>query len=327
MGRTLSVDEERFPLAAAFTISRGSKTEAAVLTCTISEGENAGRGECVPYARYGETLESVRAEIEAVRGMIEKGMDRAAFNAAMKPGAARNALDCALWDLEAKSGGGHVAAHVCATPPRPLETAYTITLGTPEAMAAQAAAQAARPLLKVKVGTQDDEARIVAVAAAAPKSRIILDANEGWSAGNLSRHLDIAARCRVVLVEQPLPAGKDEALRDRPRGVPICADESLHVADDLGRLADLYDAVNIKLDKAGGLTAALTLRERARAGGFKVMVGCMVGTSLAMAPAVLLAQDADFVDLDGPLLLARDRSPSLAYEGALVYPPEPALWG
>ena len=262
-----------------------------------------------------------------MRGSIEGGMDRAALNAAMKPGAARNALDCALWDLEAKSGGVSVAARVCAAPPRPLETAYTITLGTPEAMAAQAAAQAARPLLKVKVGTADDEARIAAVAAAAPQSRIILDANEGWSADNLARHLDIAARCRVVLVEQPLPAGKDEALRDRPRGVPVCADESLHVADDLDRLAGLYDAVNIKLDKAGGLTAALALRERARALGFKVMVGCMVGTSLAMAPAVLLAQDADFVDLDGPLLLARDRRPSLAYEGALVYPPEPALWG
>jgi L-alanine-DL-glutamate epimerase-like enolase superfamily enzyme len=327
MGRSLSIEEERFPLAAAFTISRGSKTEAAVVTCTIGEGENAGRGECVPYARYGETLASVRGEIEAMRGAIEGGMDRAALNAAMKPGAARNALDCALWDLEARSGGGSVASRVCAEPPRPLETAYTITLGTPEAMAAQAARHAARPLLKVKVGTADDGARIEAVAAAAPSSRIILDANEGWSADNLARHLDIAARCRVVLVEQPLPAGADEALRGRPRAVPVCADESLHVADDLGRLAGLYDAVNIKLDKAGGLTAALALRERARAEGFKVMVGCMVGTSLAMAPAVLLAQDADFVDLDGPLLLARDRHPSLAYDGALVHPPAPALWG
>ena len=327
MRRSLSIAEERFPLAAAFTISRGSKTEAAVVTCTVAAGQNAGRGECVPYARYGETLASVRAAIEAMRGPIEAGMTRAGLNAAMKPGAARNALDCALWDLEAKEGGESVAARICAAPPRPLETAYTISLGTAQEMANAAREQAARPLLKVKVGTPDDADRIKAVAAAAPSSRIILDANEGWDETNLSRHLDIAARCGVVLVEQPLPAGRDEALRGRPRGVPVCADESVHVADDLARLAGLYDAVNIKLDKAGGLTAALALREAARAQGFKVMVGCMVGSSLAMAPAVLLAQDADFVDLDGPLLLARDRHPSLAYEGGLVYPPEHALWG
>lgn len=327
MGRTLSVAEERFPLAAAFTISRGSKTEATVLTCTVSDGDNAGRGECVPYARYGETPDSVRAGIEAMREPIAGGIDRAGLIAAMKPGAARNALDCALWDLEAKAGGGSVAGRLSSLSPRPLETAYTITLGTAEAMAAQARTQAARPLLKVKVGTEDDEARILAVAAAAPLSRIILDANEGWSGDNLARHLAIAARAGVVLIEQPLPAGQDEALRHVARAVPVCADESVHTADDLDRLAGLYDAVNIKLDKAGGLTSALVLREQARARGFGVMVGCMVATSLAMAPAVLLAQDADFVDLDGPLLLARDRSPSLAYEGALVYPPEPALWG
>ncbi len=327
MGRTLSIDEERFPLAAAFTISRGSKTEAAVLTCTVREGENAGRGECVPYARYGETLDSVRGEIEAMRAAIGRGMTREALLGAMEPGAARNALDCALWDLEARSGAGPVAQRVSSLPPRPLETAYTIPLGTPEAMAAQARAEASRPLLKVKVGTQDDESRIRAVAEAAPLSRIILDANEGWSGETLTRHLDIAARCRVALVEQPLPAGQDEALRGIARAVPVCADESVHTARDLDRLAGLYDAVNIKLDKAGGLTAALALRERARALGFKVMVGCMVGTSLAMAPAVLLAQDADFVDLDGPLLLARDRQPSLRYEGSTVHPPESALWG
>ena len=327
MSRILSIAEERFPLAGAFTISRGSKTEAAVLTCAIGDGDNVGRGECVPYARYGETLDSVRAAIEAMRGVVEGGMTRAALNAAMKPGAARNALDCALWDLEAKSGAGSVASCIGAAAPGPLETAYTISLGTPQAMAEQARAQAERPLLKVKVGTPDDEERIVAVAGAAPSSRIILDANEGWDEGNLARHLDVAARCRVVLVEQPLPAGRDAALRGRPRAVPVCADESVHVADDLDRLVGLYDAVNIKLDKAGGLTAALHLRDRARALGFGVMVGCMVGSSLAMAPAVLLAQDADFVDLDGPLLLARDRHPALAYAGALVYPPEPALWG
>ncbi len=327
MSRSVSVDEERFPLASAFTISRGSKTEAAVLVCTIHDGANAGRGECVPYARYGETPASVRDEIEAARPAILRGAGRDDLLDLMRPGAARNALDCALWDLEAKSGAGSVASRIGAGSPRPLETAYTISLGEPEAMAAQARAQAARPLLKVKVGTPDDEARIGAVCAAAPASRIILDANEGWNAGNLARHLDVAARCGVVLVEQPLPAGQDRALGEIARAVPVCADESAHTAQDLDGLVGLYDAVNIKLDKAGGLTAALLLRQRARQLGFGVMVGCMVSSSLAMAPAVLLAQDADFVDLDGPLLMARDRPGALVYDGALVYPPLPALWG
>ena len=327
MVRTLSVETGRFPLAAAFTISRGSKTEAAVLTCTVRDGENAGRGECVPYARYGETIDGVRDDIEAVRERIEGGISRQELLVAMKPGAARNAVDCALWDLEAKAGKVPVWQRIGSGAPRPLETAYTITLGEPEAMAAQARANAARPVLKVKVGTGDDVGRIEVVAKAAPRSRIILDANEGWSEDNLARHLDAAARCGAVLVEQPLPAGRDEALRSVARPVPVCADESLHTADDLERLAGLYDAINIKLDKAGGLTAALALRTKARELGFGVMVGCMVGTSLAMAPAVLLAQDSDFVDLDGPLLLARDREPPLRYEGSLVYPPESALWG
>ena len=327
MKRDLFVEAERFPLAAAFTISRGSKTEAAVLTCTIRDGQNAGRGECVPYARYGETIEGVHDEIEAARNAVADGITRRELLQAMKPGAARNALDCALWDLEARAGGAPVAGRVSKIPPRPLETAYTISLGEPEAMAAQAREHARRPLLKVKVGTGDDVGRIEAVAAAAPHSRIILDANEGWSEENLSRHLLAAVRCRVALIEQPLPAGRDEILRTVPHPVPICADESVHTADDLEGLLGLYDAVNIKLDKAGGLTAAIELRDRARELGFGVMVGCMVGTSLAMAPAVLLAQDADFVDLDGPLLLARDRETPLAYEGSLVYPPEPALWG
>ncbi len=327
MVRTLSVETGRFPLAAAFTISRGSKTEAAVLTCTVRDGENAGRGECVPYARYGETIDGVRDDIEAVRERIEGGISRQELLVAMKPGAARNAVDCALWDLEAKASKVPVWQRIGSGAPRPLETAYTITLGEPEAMAAQARANAARPVLKVKVGTGDDVGRMEAVAKAAPRSRIILDANEGWSEDNLTRHLDAAARCGAVLVEQPLPAGKDEALRSVAHPVPVCADESLHTADDLERLAGLYDAINIKLDKAGGLTAALALRTKARELGFGVMVGCMVGTSLAMAPAVLLAQDSDFVDLDGPLLLARDRETPLRYDGSLVYPPESALWG
>jgi L-alanine-DL-glutamate epimerase-like enolase superfamily enzyme len=327
MKRDLFVEAERFPLAAAFTISRGSKTEAAVITCRISDGAHSGHGECVPYARYGETLESVRDAIEAVAGQIADGIGRDELLSVMKAGAARNAVDCALWDLEAKQSGTRAAKRLGIADPASLTTAYTISLGEPDEMAASARKHAQRPLLKVKVGTSDDIARIEAIAAAAPNSRIILDANEGWSEDNIRDHLLAAAKARIALIEQPLPQGKDEILRSIPHPVPICADESVHTAGSLSELLGLYDAVNIKLDKTGGLTAALVLRERARELGFGVMVGCMVGTSLAMAPAVLLAQDADFVDLDGPLLLARDRPNPLTYEGSLVSPPEPSLWG
>ncbi len=327
MSRVLSVAEERFPIAGTFTISRGSKTEAEVITCKITDGKNSGRGECVPYRRYGETMASVRAEIEAVAAGISAGMDRAWLISEMKAGAARNAVDCALWDLEAKAGGFRVAERVCATPPQALETAFTLSLAEPEAMAAQARANASRPLLKVKIGGEGDIARIRAVTEAAPTSRIILDANEGWTDENIRENLAVAAELGVALIEQPLPAGRDAILRQIVRPVPVCADESVHEARDLETLVGLYDAINIKLDKAGGLTAALVLRDRARELGFSIMVGCMVGTSLAMAPAVLLAQDADFVDLDGPLLLARDRSPGLTYRGSLVSPPDAALWG
>jgi L-alanine-DL-glutamate epimerase-like enolase superfamily enzyme len=325
--RSLAIAEERFPLARTFSISRGSKTAAEVITCTICENGHRGRGECVPYARYGETMASVRGAIEAVEAEIARGIGRAELAGLMPAGSARNAVDCALFDLEAKLAGRPAYAIAGEAPPRPLTTAVTISLGTPAAMAEAARENAALPLLKVKVGGADDRARIRAVAKAAPQARIILDANEGWTDDNIRDNLAAAAEFGVALVEQPLPAGRDAILRDIAHPVPICADESLHSADDLDRLAGLYEAVNIKLDKTGGLTAALALRRRARALGFGVMVGCMVGTSLAMAPALLVAQDADFVDLDGPLLLARDRSPGLLYRGALVSPPEPALWG
>lgn len=327
MSRVLSVVDERFPIAGTFTISRGSKTEAEVLTCTIAESDFIGRGECVPYKRYGETLESVREQIEKARRAIENGATRADLLTLMPAGAACNAVDCALWDLEAKTSGMSVVSRLGLASPRPLETAYTLSLGEPEAMAAQARANASRPLLKVKIGGDNDIARIRAVTEAAPNSRIILDANEGWTDANIVANLAAAAELGIALIEQPLPAGADQILGRIPHPVPICADESVHIADDLGELKGLYDAVNIKLDKSGGLTAALELRDQARALGFKVMVGCMVGTSLAMAPAVLLAQDAEFVDLDGPLLLARDRSPGLIYEGSMVSPPLPELWG
>ncbi|TGQ47938.1 MULTISPECIES: N-acetyl-D-Glu racemase DgcA [unclassified Mesorhizobium] len=327
MARVISVEAECFPIAGTFTISRGSKTEAEVITCTISEDGHRGRGECVPYKRYGETMDGVRDAIEAMRKQIADGISRTALLDAMPAGAARNAIDCALWDLEGKTGGKPVAARICPAPPHALETAYTLSLGEPEAMAAQARANAARPLLKVKIGGDNDIARIRAVRDAARDSRIILDANEGWNDDTIVANLAFAAEHGIALIEQPLPAGRDGILRHIAHPVPICADESVHEAGDLASLVGLYDAVNIKLDKAGGLTSALVLRDRARELGFGVMVGCMVGTSLAMAPAVLLAQDADFVDLDGPLLLAGDREPGLVYQGSLVSPPDTALWG
>lgn len=327
MTRRLTIEAERFPIAGAFTISRGSKTEAEVLTCTIADGGFLGRGECVPYRRYGETVESVRAAIEATGAAIAEGLGRDALREILPPGAARNAIDCALWDLEAKITGKPAWRAVSTTAPAPLVTAYTLSLGAPEAMAAQARANASRPLLKVKIGGEGDIARIRAVTEAAPASRIILDANEGWTDDNIVENLASAAALGVALIEQPLPAGRDGILASIVHPVPICADESVHTAGDLPALRDRYDAVNIKLDKAGGLTEALELRDEARRLGFSIMVGCMVGTSLAMAPAILLAQGADFVDLDGPLLLARDRTPGLTYEGSTVSPPAPALWG
>ncbi|MCR4266664.1 N-acetyl-D-Glu racemase DgcA [Nitratireductor sp. ZSWI3] len=327
MTRTLVTEIETFPIAGVFTISRGSRTEARVVTCTLGDGAVRGQGECVPYTRYDETVESVVEQIEAIRQDLINGIDRTALMQSMPPGAARNAVDCALWDLEAKLSGKRAALSACTVPPRPLPTAYTISLGAPEDMAAQARAHAARPLLKVKLGSDNDAARIHAVAGAAPESRLIVDANEGWTEDNILENMLAAAEFHVALIEQPLPAGKDELLRHIPHPVPVCADESVHTADNLKELAGLYDFVNIKLDKTGGLTAALELRDKAREMGFGVMVGCMVGTSLAMAPAVLLAQGADFVDLDGPLLLARDRPHGLRYSGSLVSPPAPQLWG
>ncbi|AWI57390.1 N-acetyl-D-Glu racemase DgcA [Sinorhizobium fredii] len=324
---SLATVVEHFPIAGTFTISRGSKTTASVVTCAISDGTASGRGECVPYGRYGETIESVLSEIEAVRQRIEAGMTRLELQQSMKPGAARNAVDCALWDLEAKQANKSAAMLVGLADPVALTTAYTISLAEPEEMMAQAAKYAHRALLKVKVGTPDDTTRIRAVRKGAPDSRIILDANEGWTPENLASHFAACAESGIALIEQPLPAGRDEALAEVARSVPVCADESVHATADLKALVGRYDAVNIKLDKTGGLTEALRMRDEARALGLKVMVGCMVGSSLAMAPAILVAQGADFVDLDGPLLLAQDRSPGLRYEASLVFPPEPSLWG
>jgi len=327
MVRHLEATIETFPIAGTFTISRGSKTEAEVVTCTIRENGVSGRGECVPYKRYGETMDGVMTDIRSVADAIRDGLTREELQTRMKPGAARNAVDCALWDLEAKRSGRRVAGVIGATSQKPLVTAFTLSLGEPAAMADEARKNAQRPLLKIKLGTDDDESRLRAVRAAAPDARIIVDANEGWTEGNLAHHMAIAAETNVSLIEQPLPAGKDAALAGIHRLVSVCADESVHATKDLASLRDRYDAVNIKLDKTGGLTEALAMKAEAQRLGFMVMIGCMVGSSLAMAPAVLLAQDADYADLDGPLLLARDRPDGLYYEGSLVHPPMPSLWG
>ncbi len=327
MARHLETTIDTFPIAGTFTISRGSKTQAQVVACVNRDGADAGRGECVPYGRYGESIDSVAAQIAEIAPSIEAGLDRIELQKAMPAGAARNAVDCALWDLEAKRGKCSVAAVLGLPPMRPLVTAYTISLGEPEVMAEQARKVAHRRLLKVKVGTGDDESRIRAVRAAAPESEIILDANEGWSDETIRHHLAIARQARIAVIEQPLPAGRDAILATIERPVPVCADESVHLTADLAALRDRYDAINIKLDKTGGLTEAWAMRQEAKRLGFRIMVGCMVGSSLAMAPALLVAQDADFVDLDGPLLLAEDRHPGLNYEGSLVYPPEASLWG
>lgn len=318
---------EQWPIAGSFTISRGAKTEAVVVVAEITREGHVGRGECVPYARYGETPETTLAAILASQQRLSAGLDRHVLQSMLPAGAARNALDCALVDLEAKTLGrrawelfGKPAPHACTT-------AYTISLGSPEAMAEATAKAAHRPLLKIKLGGDGDAERIAAVRKAAAESELIVDANEAWTPDDLERNLAACADAGVTLIEQPLPAGHDDALAHIRRRVAVCADESVHARDSLAALRERYDAVNIKLDKTGGLTEAMTMAEAARALGFEVMVGCMVATSLAMAPAMLVAQQARYVDLDGPLLLAKDRDDGLRYDGSTVYPPDAALWG
>ncbi len=327
MSRQVEIAHESWPIAGSFTISRGSKTAADVVVVTLTENGVTGRGECVPYPRYEETVPQVLAALEAAKGAIENGLGRADIARHVAPKAARNALDCALWDLEAKRAGKPVWQLAGIAEPKPVVTAYTLSLDTPEAMAKAAANAADRPLLKLKLGREGDEERIDAIRRAAPKSRLIVDANEGWSEAVLPRMLAACAKARIELVEQPLPAAADDALRDIDRKVVICADESAHDAAGIRKLIGKYDALNIKLDKTGGLTGALELARAARDNDIKIMVGCMLATSLAMAPAMLLAQFAEFVDLDGPLLLKADRMPGITYEGSLMYPPPPALWG
>ncbi len=318
---------ETFPIAGRFTIARGSKTEAHVLYVELSDGVHKGQGESVPYARYGESLDSAMAELETVRTAIEAGLTRDTLQSLLKAGAARNAVDSALWDLQAKQSG--VPAWKTAGLRRldPLKTAYTLSLDSPEAMGAQAAANARRPLLKLKIGGAHDIDRVEAVRDNAPKARLIVDGNEGLSFDDLVRIAPDMKRLGVKLIEQPMKVGDDEQLKGYDSPVPLCADESLHTRDELERCAALYTCVNIKLDKTGGLTEALALKQAAKAKGLGIMVGCMVATSLSMAPAMLVAQGADFVDLDGPLLLARDREHGLDITGSMLAPPKAELWG
>jgi L-Ala-D/L-Glu epimerase len=318
---------EHWPIAGSFTISRGAKTEAVTVVAEVSRGGHTGRGECVPYARYGETPEATLAALLSMLDPLKRGLDRQALQAAMPAGAARNALDCALLDLEAKTAGQRVWNLLRRPAPRACTTAYTISLGTPDVMAAATAKAAHRPLLKIKLGGDGDGMRIAAVRKSAPESELIVDANEAWTPANLEQNLAECAELGVTLVEQPLPAGQDEALARIRRPLAVCADESVHDRASLEGLRERYDAVNIKLDKTGGLTEALVMADAAQALGFEIMIGCMVATSLAMAPAMLLAQQARFVDLDGPLLLAHDREHGLRYDGSTVYPPGAALWG
>ncbi len=326
-GPKLTVAVERWPIAGSFTISRGSRTEAVVVVATISDAGHAGRGECVPYARYGETVDGVVAAITAMAPAIAAGAGRTEIGEGMSPGAARNAIDCALWDLEAKRVGKRVWELAGLDAPTPVVTAYTLSLGTPDAMYEAALAASTRPVLKIKLGGLGDPARIAAVRRGAPQALIIADANEAWTPEILDDCLSACREARVSLIEQPLPANADAALDRRDRSIPICADESLHDRHHLAEVLKRYEVINIKLDKTGGLTEAIALARAAKAAGAGIMVGCMVGTSLAMAPAMCVTPGAAFVDLDGPLLLKTDRDPGLEFKGSQVSPPAAALWG
>lgn len=323
----MEIRAEVFPIAGSFTISRGARTHAHVVRVVLQENSHTAQGECVPYPRYDESVESVTAQIETARAAIESDCGRDELQEIMPAGAARNAVDCALWDLEAKKTG-KTAAEIAGLPPlKPAITAFTISLGAPEKMLSDARSAAHRELLKVKLGGDGDAERIAAVREGAPEATIILDANEAWHESLFEPLMAAAVKAGAALVEQPLPAGEDAILQSAARPVPVCADESLHTRAELAALRERYDCVNIKLDKAGGLTEALVLQREARKLGFQIMTGCMVGTSLGMAPAMLIAQDAEFVDLDGPLLLAEDREPPMEFPGSSIMPPPRALWG
>jgi L-alanine-DL-glutamate epimerase-like enolase superfamily enzyme len=323
----LTVTRRGWALARPFTTAHGVETTADVVIAEISDGDGRGRGECVPVPRYGENVDSVVATLDAMKGAVFSGLEREALQRALPPGAARNALDCAFWDIDAKRAYCTVAELAGLGAVTPVVTAFTLAFDTPEKMAEQAAANRARPLLKLTLGDDDDVERVRAVRHAAPASRLIADANESWNERRLSEFMPALADFGIELIEQPLPADADDALARVKHPIPLCADESCRTLADLDRLDGKYEAVNIKLDKVGGLTEALALAAEARRRGFRIMVGGMIGTSLAIAPALLVAQQAEIVDLDGPLLLASDRFPGLHYDGSTIHPPDPNFWG
>jgi L-alanine-DL-glutamate epimerase-like enolase superfamily enzyme len=323
----LIASAESWPIRGGFAISRGAKTTADVVLVELRDGDFAGRGECVPYAHYGESCDSVIEQIESLQPAVRQGLDREQLQTSLPPGAARNALDCALWDLQAKISRRRVWELLELPPAQPLTTAYTLSLGSPESMYKAALENTDRPLLKLKLGGDGDLERVRAVREGAPRARLIVDANEGWDVDLYQRLVPEMIPLAVEMIEQPLAADADDALRSLPRPIPVCADESCHTTESLARIVDRYDMINIKLDKTGGLSEALRLRKAAEAEGLGIMVGCMLATSLAMAPATLVAQGAAIVDLDGPLLLENDRQPGLRFDSNLVYPPSYELWG
>jgi len=318
--------EEVWPLNQPFRISRGSRTEAQVVVVTVTDGQRSGRGEAVPIKRYNQSVASVLAQIESIKG--EKDLNRPQLQTLLPAGAARNALDCALWDLEAKKSGKRVWELTNLEMKSGVETSFTISLDTPEKMGAAAKAKASAPILKLKLGGDDlDLARVEAVREAAPAARLLIDANESWSPAHYREIVPALKGLSVELIEQPFPANDDDILETLDHPIPVCADESCHTSADLPRLMNRYDVLNVKLDKTGGLTEALRLCEHGRENEFKLLIGCMVGTSLSMAPARVLASAADYVDLDGPLLLARDRDHGLNYQNGKIAIPNQELWG
>ncbi len=327
MSPVLSAQAEIWPTRGTFRIARGSRTQITVVIATLKQGDIIARGECVPYPRYGETVDGVITDIMLMADQISSGLTREQLQSAMTPGAARNALDCALWDLEAKTSNKSVFDLAGIANPAALVTAYTIGLDTPTAMVKAAREAHDKPLLKLKLGGNDDFERLEAIRAAVPGKRLIVDANEGWSGNQLKPYIDACIKANIELIEQPLPADSDDDLLGLEHTPTICADESVHGLDTLAQLAGKYQAINIKLDKTGGLTEALQVVETAKEMGLEIMVGCMLATSLAMAPAMVVAQSAKVVDLDGPLLLDKDRENAIRYEGSLMHLPSPVLWG
>ena len=328
MPYSLNIHIEAWPLTGAFRISRGTRKVSDVLMVEVNDGNYVGRGECFPYARYGEDIDSVQKQLNSVRSEIEHGLDRQALLNVLAPGAARNAVDCALWDLEAKRAGVRVWDLADLPAPEPVTTVYTLGVDEPAIMGERARENSDRPRLKLKMtGDGADLERVRNIHKNAPNARLVVDANEGWS---IEQYLEYAPQFKelgVEMIEQPLPSTDDEQLSGVDRPIPVCADESCHDRATLQSLVGKYDMINIKLDKTGGLTEALNLRDAALKQGLSIMVGCMIGTSLAMAPGILVAQAATIVDLDGPLLLAEDRNPGLSFTGSIIHPPEPRLWG